>query len=349
MRYGIPLLGDRVAPRCRCADGILIVIEGRGRGTSQRWLPLRITDPQDLIAVLKSHRVDTVVCGGISREEREAVISWAPRVIDNVACTAGEAVAALEAGSLRSGFGLTTKDETTPDGADAADLPLPPSAVESVTEVDCLHCRDKGCLRGERCSPPALAESAQPPSAPVAKILEAATDISTEEERQLCRLAELVYFCFEMDYHRIGIAYCVDLQEPAAILAGVLDRSFQTVGICCKIGTLPRSTALTGAQQNARAEFVPPVSCNPLAQAHLLNRARTDLNVAVGLCMGADCVFTQASEAPVTTLFVKDKSLANNPIGAVYSEYYLRESVSTTLPAQESSSQVSVPEREDRS
>ena len=42
--------------------------------------------------------------------------------------------------------------------------------------------------------------------------------------------------------------------------------------------------------------------------------------------VGADCVFNQASHAPITTLFVKDKSLANNPIGALYSEYYLRES-----------------------
>jgi uncharacterized metal-binding protein len=29
----------------------------------------------------------------------------------------------------------------------------------------------------------------------------------------------------------------------------------------------------------------------------------------------------------VTTLFVKDRSLANNPIAALYSEYYLRESL----------------------
>jgi len=27
----------------------------------------------------------------------------------------------------------------------------------------------------------------------------------------------------------------------------------------------------------------------------------------------------------VTTLFVKDKSLVNNPIGAIYSDYYLNE------------------------
>ena len=56
-----------------------------------------------------------------------------------------------------------------------------------------------------------------------------------------------------------------------------------------------------------------------------LNELDTDLNVIVGLCVGMDCVFTRASLAPVTTIFVKDKSLANNPIGAVYSHYYLTE------------------------
>jgi uncharacterized metal-binding protein len=65
--------------------------------------------------------------------------------------------------------------------------------------------------------------------------------------------------------------------------------------------------------------------CNPQGQAAALNHIGTDINVLVGTCMGADCVFSAASEAPVTTLFVKDKSLANNPIGAVYSDYYLNE------------------------
>ena len=59
----------------------------------------------------------------------------------------------------------------------------------------------------------------------------------------------------------------------------------------------------------------------------MLNRIGTDVNVIVGLCMGADCIFSRFSDAPVTTLFVKDKSLANNPIGAVYSDYYLKEAI----------------------
>ena len=69
------------------------------------------------------------------------------------------------------------------------------------------------------------------------------------------------------------------------------------------------------------------VACNPAGQAAVLNQIETDINVLVGLCMGADCILTRRSDAPVTTLFVKDKSLANNPIGAVYSDYYLKEAL----------------------
>ena len=86
------------------ADGIMIVGLKRNRAGLRRWLPLEITDPLDLISVLKRHRIDTVVCGGISREERELLTSSVPTVIENVACSAEEVVAALEA-FLRCGVG----------------------------------------------------------------------------------------------------------------------------------------------------------------------------------------------------------------------------------------------------
>jgi len=42
----------------------------------------------------------------------------------------------------------------------------------------------------------------------------------------------------------------------------------------------------------------------------------------VGLCVGHDMLFTRHSRAPVTTLVVKDRVLAHNPAGALYSGYY---------------------------
>ena len=37
-------------------------------------------------------------------------------------------------------------------------------------------------------------------------------------------------------------------------------------------------------------------------QAKLLNKAHTDINIIVGLCVGDDIIFTSESHAPVTTL-----------------------------------------------
>jgi uncharacterized metal-binding protein len=217
-------------------------------------------------------------------------------------------------------------------------------------ETDCLRCPNPVCLRGEGCwTASAVADGADPAGA--AKVLEAAADISLEPERRLCRLAELVYFCLEMDYRRIGVAFCVDLREAAGILAGVLGRFFDVSAVCCKIGGIPRKRGAADPVVESMTGAVHALACNPLGQADALNRKGTDLNVAVGLCVGTDFLFAGASRAPVTTLFVKDKSLANNPIGAVHSEYHLRESLNfmpeRTSARSRSGLQSPIPSKED--
>ena len=64
--------------------------------------------------------------------------------------------------------------------------------------------------------------------------------------------------------------------------------------------------------------------CNPITQAEFLNKAKTDLNVIIGLCVGHDSLFIKYSKAPVIVLAVKDKVLAHNPLGAIYmaDKYY---------------------------
>jgi uncharacterized metal-binding protein/predicted Fe-Mo cluster-binding NifX family protein len=335
MRCGIPLLGDRVAPRCTGADSVILLSIVAGRVTSRARLRVEVSTSMDLLSLIREHRIDTLVCGGISRDAREALSLEAVRVVDNVAGPLREVLPVLQEGALRPGYGLR------PDNAGSQELHArrgSPTRAEpgkggrrktieetgdpqrETFSVNCLKCTDPICLSGGNCLPGTI-----PPFEAAAgetkRILEAAADVSLERERQLCRLAELVYFCIEMRYRNIGLAYCVDLQEPAQILSAVLKRFFEVVPVCCKVG---------GVQQNASTGVEPAglIACNPAGQAMLLNRAGTELNVIVGLCVGADMVFAEASEAPITNLFVKDKSLANNPIGALYSEYYLEESLS---------------------
>ena len=199
-----------------------------------------------------------------------------------------------------------------------------------LSEIDCIRCRNRTCLQGQTCS---FLEVLSIPDADACTLalLDAAADISREEERTLCRISELVYFCIEMKYRKIGIAFCADLLEPTEILLHLLRRFFDVYPVICKVGGLSIQDPFSGNDGTTHREKIGLTTCNPLGQAEILNRLDTDLNVMVGLCMGVDCVFTKASLAPVTTLFVKDKSLANNPIGALYSEYYLKEVTQTPV------------------
>ena len=67
--------------------------------------------------------------------------------------------------------------------------------------------------------------------------------------------------------------------------------------------------------------------CNPIAQAEVMNAEKVDLAIVMGLCVGHDTLFIQYCNRPITVLVVKDRVLAHNPLGALYtssSVYYGR-------------------------
>lgn len=355
MRYGIPLLADRVAPRCTFAESVLLVTTKRRRIREQSVVPLEGHTWADLAALLAEHGVETLICGGINPTTRDSIWGLDVAVIDNVAGTSEEVLEALRRERIRPGFGLDPEsggwgwvpgegEERVPEEG-AAEEPLREAGTGTGIQdgaprgsdregnpafLDCLACQDRACLRGEPCPflvslPPVLATEE------TRQILEAAWDVSLEKERTLCRLAELVYFALEMGYKKLGVAYCVDLREPAAILTGALRRFFHVVPVCCRVrGTLPPGGGApapdpTGNGRQGVGTWNGETACDPSSVSAVLNAAGTDLNVLVGLCVGTDCIVNRESTAPVSTLFVKDKSLANNPIGAVYSHYYLKD------------------------
>jgi uncharacterized metal-binding protein len=272
-------------------------------------------------------------------------------VIENVAGTREEILQALAQGRIRPGFGLEPEPESAMEAQrDGSALEvakgrwpeIPRSArdyrrtVDTRRETDglkapsaagpndCLECTNRVCLQGESCPFLDLPDSLAP-DLETQRILESTWDVALEEERTLCRLAELVYFGLEMGYQRLGVGFCEDLREPATILTRVLRRFFEVIPVGCKAHGefskgIPEAEG-TGSRQLPGSG----VPCDPQAVAEILNSRNTDLNVLVGFCTGADCIFNKSSRAPVTTIFVKDKSLANNPIGAVYSHYYLTE------------------------
>jgi len=149
--------------------------------------------------------------------------------------------------------------------------------------------------------------------------MRAAAEVEAEGYGKLTRIEELVAFCKKLPAKRVGIAFCVGLSREAGIIEQALEQhGFEVHSACCKVCGLSKQDLSLPTLRDSAFE----TACNPIGQAFLLNRQSTDLNLIVGLCMGHDILFTKYSEAPVTTLVVKDRVLAHNTVGALYSRYY---------------------------
>lgn len=146
-------------------------------------------------------------------------------------------------------------------------------------------------------------------------IAKVSTKLSSQQGKT--RIEETMDFARECGYKKIGLAFCNALANEAKIIDKVFTyNGFETESVICKVGGISRETVDLEATSNTM--------CNPIVQAKFLNKAKTDLNVVIGLCVGHDSLFMKYSEAPVTVLAVKDKVLAHNPLGAIYmaDKYY---------------------------
>lgn len=125
------------------------------------------------------------------------------------------------------------------------------------------------------------------------------------------RVKEIIDFCKEMGYKKLGLAFCVGLAKEANIFIQILNKyGFEVESVICKLGSVNREKI------GIKDCDVP--MCNPIAQAKFLNKEKTDFNIILGLCVGHDTLFFKYSDAPVTVLAVKDRALAHNPLGALY-------------------------------
>lgn len=143
---------------------------------------------------------------------------------------------------------------------------------------------------------------------------------STIESKYYCketRLGEIILFGKQLQYKRIGLAFCIGLSEEAKVIEEILSRHFEVVSVCCKVCGIDKKEFDLPQISPAKNE----VMCNPAGQAQLLNDAKTQLNVICGLCVGHDAIFSKVSDAPVTTLIVKDRVLGHNPVAVIYCPY----------------------------
>lgn len=136
------------------------------------------------------------------------------------------------------------------------------------------------------------------------------------------RLEEIIHFSRLAGFTKLGLAFCVGLRQEAAKVDKILkSMGFEVESVMCKTGSVPKETLGVKEDEKVRPGQFEPI-CNPICQAQLLNRAGTQLNILLGLCVGHDTLFLKYSEAPVTIFAVKDRALAHNPLGVIYAGHY---------------------------
>ena len=184
--------------------------------------------------------------------------------------------------------------------------------------MKCGFCGNKECASGKDCTG-IRDEVLEAYTGEMLSITRSAAHIEATCYMTKTRIEEVIEFARTMGYRRLGIAFCIGLSAEAEKIHQILGQHFEVYSVCCKVCGIPKKTLeLEALRGNSDAAM-----CNPVGQARTLNDKKTGLNLIVGLCMGHDIAFTAISEAPVSTLVVKDRVLTHNPLGAVYSRYYL--------------------------
>jgi len=139
------------------------------------------------------------------------------------------------------------------------------------------------------------------------------------------RIQEVCQFARKIAAKKLGLAFCVGLAHEARLVHDIFAaQGFEVVSVSCKSGRMLKEEI--GIQDHEKIMIGTAESaCNPILQAKILNRARTDLNVLLGLCVGHDALFFKYADAYTTVLAVKDRVTGHNPLAALYTShaYYL--------------------------
>jgi uncharacterized metal-binding protein len=143
---------------------------------------------------------------------------------------------------------------------------------------------------------------------------------------QTTRLEEIIRFALRMGYRKLGVAFCIGLASEAEVLVPLLENcGFEIVSVCCKAGGVAKEDlGIKDSEKINPGRY--ESMCNPICQAEILNREKTDYNIMMGLCVGHDSLFLRSCDALTTVFAVKDRVLGHNPLAALYTSrsYYRR-------------------------
>ena len=148
----------------------------------------------------------------------------------------------------------------------------------------------------------------------------AASKVLTRGYGKWPRIQEAIEFARELGIGKVGLASCIALRRELADIAELFTGAgFEVVCAACQVGRVHPEDRGVPDLKGSRG-----TTCNPIAQAEILNHEETQLNYVLGLCLGHDILFHRYSKAPASTLIVKDRVTGNNP-AAVLSGFHQRQ------------------------
>lgn len=206
----------------------------------------------------------------------------------------------------------------------------------------CTYCGKKTCFKGDLSNVPEFCPSINYSNLlDKAKVklqepenIKMAQDVARtwKEYGKLTRVEETIQYARLQGHKKIGLAFCVGLSEEARLFTNVLiNEGFDVASACCMCGALSADDVALPEDDKIVPGFRQPM-CNPIGQAAILDEEACDLHVIIGLCVGDDTLFIKHAKAPVTVLAVKDRVLAHNPLGALYTAKHIYTRINTRTP-----------------
>ncbi len=181
--------------------------------------------------------------------------------------------------------------------------------------MDCTECSSKVCRKNIDCLKHDLdrdvikARYLEPQNQPL--VQSAAALVDNGRAGTLGRIDELIEFSREMNYQKVGLAYCYAIEKEATRLSDYFARAnINLIPISCTVTSLPQD------EINQKSD-IHNVSCNPIAQAEQINRENVDITITMGLCLGHDILFNRTIKGDITTLVVKDRLYNHQPLKAL--------------------------------
>lgn len=206
----------------------------------------------------------------------------------------------------------------------------------------CSYCKQKKCFFGDLSQAPAfcpsknhaalLADAKERLKEETNREMAQAVARTWKEYGKLTRVEETMEYARIRGFKKLGIAFCIGLSEEAEKLTNLLmNEKFDVVSVCCMCGAMS-SDDIGLAEEDKIIPGSRQPMCNPIGQAAILDAEGAELDILLGLCVGDDTLFIKHAKAPVTVLAVKDRVLAHNPLGALYTSRHIYTRLNTRRP-----------------